>query len=731
MSARSTASAALALLLAGSFTGVASAEPAKDQADLRLTIAYEQAEYEPNADLKATVTIENVGNATAKGFKFVFNDNYSMPLTEYAKVTDFEQLDPGKKHSAVVVGRQRNTNEVTGRIFGRVFLEGVVDPTPADNEFTATTKIVQPTGAVNGTVYVDANRNGKFDENEGKAGIEFHSYGGVPAKSLDGVTNENGDFSFRNVPSGTHRLYFGGTEGFVVKPGGSEFTVESGKETLLELAAVRPVSEVLKATLAFDKDTYGKTDPVSVEVTLKNTGTEALTGVVAVCQSDEPDLLPGTGPGWAALAPGGPGVVIGAGETKTVKVADVVPDGAYLNGSLTARCEFGNNGKFANGYAEATDRAAVVGALGSVKGNVKNDGKALVAATLVALNTKTRAVLGRATTDTNGEWTITGLPAGSVNVVVLGPWKDRYSGGIDHLVRIVGNSEGRTGFEVVPGPEVPDPAAVPKLRALVEFTADTFEATADATLKVTLNNDTGAPVTAIARCDTAGDLHNDTDGWGVLKLDGPGVELKVNETKVIAITAPIPQAAKNRGQVAVECAVGPKVGTAFVTSKDTAAVVGVLASPSGSLLQPDGKAVANTKIVLVDQDTAKPVTRATTDADGKFTFINVPVGRYRPVVVGPWKVVDEGLYQVVRGSGEKHDIHVEPGPDVTDPEATTPPVTTTTTTPPADGGGNEQPAPDDLAYTGASVIGIALLGGLVLALGLGAVFIGRRRGKAD
>jgi LPXTG-motif cell wall-anchored protein len=721
------ASAALVLLLAGSFTGVASAEPAKDQADLKLTIAYEQAEYLPNADLKATVTVENVGTATAEGFKFVFGGNYSMPPTEYAKVTDLKRLAPGEKHSAVVVGQQRNTNEVTGTVFARVFLEGIVDPTPADNEFTATTKIVKPTGAVNGTVYVDANRNGKLDPGEGKAGVEFHSYGGVPAASLDGVTDKNGDFSFRNVASGTHRLYFGGPDGFVVKPGGSEFTVESGKETLLELAAVRPVSEVLKATLAFDRDSYGKTDPVGVEITLENKGTEALTGVVAVCHADEPDLLPGTGPGWAVLAPGGPGVAIGAGETKTVKVTDVVPDGAYLNGSLTARCEFGNNGKFADGYAEATDRADVVGALGSVKGNVKNDGKALAAATLVALNTKTRAVLGRATTDANGEWTITGLPAGNVNVVVLGPWKDRYSGGIDHLVRIVGNSESRVGFEVVPGPEVPDPAAGLKLRASVEFTADTFDANAAATLKVTLTNGTGAPLTAIARCDT-GDLRNDTDGWGALKLDGPGVDLEVDETKVVAVTAPIPQAAKNRGLVAVECAIGPKVGTAFVTAKDTAAVTGVLASASGSLLQPDGRTVANTKIVLVDQDTSKPVTRATTDADGKFTFTDVPVGRYRPVVVGPWKVVDEGLYQVVRDSGEKHDIHVEPGPDVTDPEATTPPVTTT---PPADGGGNAQPATEDLAYTGASVIGIALLGGLVLALGLGAAFIGRRRRKSD
>jgi protocatechuate 3,4-dioxygenase beta subunit len=722
VSARTTVAAALALLLAGAFTGIASAEPAKGEADLRLTIAYQQAEYQPGANLDALVTVENVGAAPAEGFTFTFGGNYVLPKAETEKLTSLKRLEPGEKKSAVLVGTQGNANEVTGTLTAKVGIPGVVDPTPADNEAGATVKIVKAVGAVNGTVYVDADRDGKRDEGEGKAGVEFHGSGVVP---LDAVTDKNGDFSFRNVPVGTYRLRFGGADGVVVQPGGSEFTVQAGKETLLDLAAVRPVSESLQPKLEFDQGSYGKDGQIGVAVTLTNKGTEALTHVVAVCDSDAAHKLPGTG--WTALAPTGPGVDLGVGETKTVRVADVVPEGAYNYGAVAAACVFGNNGTFTDGYAKASAQAVVVGALGDLKGTVANGAAALADAALVALHPRTRAVLGRATTDAAGAWTMKGLPAGEVDVVVLGPWQDAKSGGIDHLVRITGGGESTADLSVVPGPEVPDPAAEVKLRVSVEFTADTFEADAQATLKVTLTNQTGAPLTAIARCD-AGDLRNDTDGWGALAVNGPGVDLKADETKTVDVTAPIPQAAQDRGEVVVDCAIGPKVGTAFVTARDTATVTGALASASGSLLKPDGGTVADTKVLLVDPDTSDPVARATTDADGKFAFTDVPAGRYRPLVVGPWKVVDEGLYEIVRGSDNKHDIHVEPGPDVPDPDTTTPPETTE---PPAEGGSDEPPADEDLAYTGASVIGIALLGGLVLALGLGAVLIGRRRGKAD
>lgn len=630
------ASAALALLLAGTFAGAASAEPAKGQADLRLTISYGQGEYPPGADLAATVTVENVGTAAAEGLKFDLRANYEVSPEEYEKAKDVKRLEPGQRHTAVVVGRQRNTNEVTATFFGRVDVDGAVDPTPADNEFTAKAAIGNSLGAVNGTVYVDADRDGKVDAGEGKAGIEFTSTGGSPVVSLKAVTDGDGRFSFRNVPAGTHRLRFGGAGGFVVKPGSSVFTVESGKETLLELGAVRPVSEALTAKLDFEKDGYGKSDQVGLAVTLTNRGTEALTGVVAVCRSEADHLLPGTGPGWAPLAPGGPGVRVGAGETEVVRVTDVVPDGAYDSGAVAARCAFGDNGEFTDGYAEASDRADVVGATGDVKGDIRHGDQPLVGVGLVALHPRTRALLGRTTSGADGAWSIKGLPAGDVNVVALGPWKDAGSGGIDHVVPIRRGADNVLALSVVPGPVVADPEADPELGATIAFTADTFAPDADATLKITLTNRSDAPMTVVARCVDGGDLRNDTDAWGALKLDGPGVDLAADGTKTVDVTTAIPQAARDRGEVVVRCSFGAKVGTAFVTAEATAKV-----------------AVAPTTTT------------------------------------------------------------------------TTPPTTTTTSTQ-NDGDENE-----NLAYTGASVIGISLLGVLVLALGLGAVLLGRRRRKSD
>jgi len=151
VSARTTVSAALALLSVGAFTGVASAVPAKGEADLRLTIAYRQAEYQPNADLEATVTVENVGTATAEGLTFSFDGNCSLPSKETEKLTSLKRLEPGEKKSEVLIGKQRNANEVTGTLTAKVGIAGVVDPTPADNEASATVKIVKAVGVAHGT----------------------------------------------------------------------------------------------------------------------------------------------------------------------------------------------------------------------------------------------------------------------------------------------------------------------------------------------------------------------------------------------------------------------------------------------------------------------------------------------------------------------------------------------------------------------------------------------------
>jgi LPXTG-motif cell wall-anchored protein len=75
---------------------------------------------------------------------------------------------------------------------------------------------------------------------------------------------------------------------------------------------------------------------------------------------------------------------------------------------------------------------------------------------------------------------------------------------------------------------------------------------------------------------------------------------------------------------------------------------------------------------------------------------------------------------VIRGRNSPLNIIVVPGPDVADPDVTTPP--------PAQGGGTGAPSPaNPLASTGVSVLWLSLLGGLAVAFGIGARVFGRRK----
>jgi hypothetical protein len=98
--------------------------------------------------------------------------------------------------------------------------------------------------------------------------------------------------------------------------------------------------------------------------------------------------------------------------------------------------------------------------------------------------------------------------------------------------------------------------------------------------------------------------------------------------------------------------------------------------------------VPNVKLVLLDPDTDQPVARTTTDANGEFTFPDLPVGEYTPVVVGPWEVVrtrSGPLFEAVRGAQHPQLVTVVPGPEVEDPDTASPG--------PADPGGVGTPPP--------------------------------------
>ncbi|MFI9816327.1 carboxypeptidase-like regulatory domain-containing protein [Saccharothrix variisporea] len=141
-------------------------------------------------------------------------------------------------------------------------------------------------------------------------------------------------------------------------------------------------------------------------------------------------------------------------------------------------------------------------------------------------------------------------------------------------------------------------------------------------------------------------------------------------------------------------------------------VVGYLGRPKDKPLSgwPRSDAVPGVEVFLRDQATGAVVARAVTEANGTFTFRDVPAGTYEFGVGGPWRLLSAPVLVVRAGEDGPvpmpHFVYVEPVP-----------------APPGAGGGA---APrEELAATGAGVGLLALLG--VLALVAGGVLVRRVR----
>jgi hypothetical protein len=134
--------------------------------------------------------------------------------------------------------------------------------------------------------------------------------------------------------------------------------------------------------------------------------------------------------------------------------------------------------------------------------------------------------------------------------------------------------------------------------------------------------------------------------------------------------------------------------------------------------------VADTKVVLIDEQTGRVAARAVTDARGHFVFRNVPANQYEFRVIGPWKIAEFPSYYVLAGeASDDNFVLVIPGALQPDPDA--PPGSD-----PLPQAGVAPPAAGRLATTGATVIELAIVGLVALAMGLSMVLVFARRRRA-
>jgi hypothetical protein len=221
-----------------------------------------------------------------------------------------------------------------------------------------------------------------------------------------------------------------------------------------------------------------------------------------------------------------------------------------------------------------------------------------------------------------------------------------------------------------------------KLKASLKFDQPSYAAGAQVGLTASIKNETGKPINVRGECSSGSYgpyIGNDGAAWGPLARGAAGVEIADGATFTVHVDSPMPAPSPDYGHVSIFCSFGPDFGQGVPFASASTKVPGATHTFRGSIVTGDfmnPAKVPNVKVVLLDPATNRPVASTTADAEGKWVFPDLPVGPYKPVVVGPWRVMDE-LWQEgegfgnVRGQDYESWIWVAPGPDVTDPEPAT------------------------------------------------------------
>lgn len=627
------------------------AKPDEGAPDLKLAVTFDHSENTRGKPLALTVTVRNTGDATANQVRFTTETRGMNLTTGVDGLVSHPVLAPGESKTFKLGGAADQGAENAGLTM-RTYVEGATDKTPDDNVAQAETTLVDDTGTITGVIFEDRNGNGAVDPGEGLVYQRFRLTG-PPGYSLTTATGEDGRFTIPYVYMGTYQVrYFGhGPDGgpLTVKPG-QLIVVRGGETTDVELEAVPSLSATLSvAGHSFDKAKYAKGDPISVSVTLRNSGTTPITGLVAVCdEENDPATLDGTGDGWGDLRPGRPGVTVGAGETKTFTVTDTVPDVDYPNGKVYFACSFSLDASDSTpehnaGNPGLTTGADVAGIFGSASGRLLHAGSGPVnePTKIVAFNPAANRIVGETTTS-DSNWKIENLPHGKIELLVVGRLK-LADGSARRVVDVVADQDVSVDLVVVDGPEVKDPTVyAPDLQVSVTFDRQAYDINDPVVVTIKIENvGTGTRPSDAGTASGGVDqpLFEGEDAERFADLRNSPVVVWPGESKQVTVTgvAPhydaVPQNNTMRFWFQVGEGADPNPDNnsaeaqATVTWQTGSAVVTVYGDLNLNRQLDAGEELANHEVFINGGRPWRGKT-ARSDAQGKVRFTDLPTGSY-------------------------------------------------------------------------------------------------------
>jgi LPXTG-motif cell wall-anchored protein len=348
------------------------AAPLAERAQVEVTGHFDKPSYRTSDLVTFVFRLKNVGSTRADGLR-VSQSTFDPPdlvLADFRQWGDLGRapgvsLEPGATVEVTLSGHVRSPVAETVRVAGNVFGQ---DGFGVGN-FSFSAPLTKSTSRVAGTVFGDRNGNGRFDKGEELAGANLEWRYIFADLVVRAKTDEKGLFDFGEIPAVSYAT--GGTApGFFFTF--DNVVVDADKENNdLLIRAVPPLNGALHASVAFTKDSYAPGETAHIAVTLSNSGTIPLTGIVAGCdRSGEGPQLHGTGSGWGKLAFGAGGVTIAAGATQTFEVTEQVPEGFIDTGYVVISCDFGYQDAELENHPGARDIAAVPGGSATFTGVV-------------------------------------------------------------------------------------------------------------------------------------------------------------------------------------------------------------------------------------------------------------------------------------------------------------------------------------------------------------------------
>ncbi|MFC3899101.1 SdrD B-like domain-containing protein [Lentzea rhizosphaerae] len=482
-------------------------------------------------------------------------------------------------------------------------------------------------GGVTGVLYADKDRNGEQDSGEAISGGEVTLVG--PDSAVHKTTSDaDGKFAFAGLAPGTYKPSYALAGGWVVhhaKADGDLITVAEHATTDVVVRAERPYSEQLKVTwAAFDHYLYRHPSSVTTSVTLRNTTDRAISGIQARCDRKNAPGALGHGRGWDVLS--GAGVTLAAGEWRSFTIVEEIPEAARAAGKVTLDCDFAPNaGWNTDGPVLHADAQVIPGngnhtmVVGEDRnGDSRIDADEAVSGVKVVLydwNNHFGSVEG--TSGPDGKVEFTGLEKTNYRAQTRGPWM--FAGEVQH-VRAA--DQGGTSHRVVKYVKPAD------IRAEVKFAKPSFKSHETVQWDLVLTN-VGGMDTWVRPSGYFPDLQIPDEQL-------TGVSVPAGESRTISFSGKIRN--YRNGKVTVSGSIdyfdeqNPPVHKQFYGEVDIeqskGSVSGVVYLDKNHNGRPDPGEAAADAVVEANGGAPYNYYKATTDAEGRYSFNELPTGAY-------------------------------------------------------------------------------------------------------